>query len=266
MANPNPNPVVDTIERLGQQLATQNVGQALTKFKGNPKNYKTWMKEVEKFCLLQNINGDVRKKLIAFQASEGPVSDFIDRYIAAHPQGTFQAFKDELKARFGGVSDESQAMTLLRRLKQKAGETVQSFGERMFTLAEDAFPGQNLDNPIIARQLIEFFVDGLANDGIARKIIREGPANFNAAVVLATREQNMMSRFSLRGRQEEPMEIGMVQAQNTDRKTLVCFSCNKPGHMARDCRSKKKQIRCYHCQEVGHIKKYCTKRQSEELN
>ena len=45
------NPVVEQIEKIGQQLATQNVGQSLTKFEGKPKLSKLKRRQVKcYFC------------------------------------------------------------------------------------------------------------------------------------------------------------------------------------------------------------------------
>ena len=45
-------------------------------------------KQMEKYCKLTNLP-EPRKKLVAFQASKGAVSDYIQRYMDAFPQNTW---------------------------------------------------------------------------------------------------------------------------------------------------------------------------------
>lgn len=262
-------PVITQLQNLGQQLASQNATQFVTKYKGDEKKFKTWLKEVEKFCILNRNDDDEHKKRLAYQTSEGPVSDFIERYMRANANCTFAELKDELKARFGTFADGTQALTFLRRVKQRREESIQMFGERILGLAEDAYPGADINEPFITRQLIDFFVDGLMDSSIARKVIRETPENFNRAVVIATNEQNMLVRFNLRGRQEEAMEINAVKSTSNRTQTTKCYRCHKPGHIAKYCRNKNtwpSNIICFHCKQPGHIKRVCPDRNNQQGN
>ena len=55
-------------------------------------------------------------------------------------------------------------------------------------LAEDAFPKQTLDEPLISRQLIDCFIDGLKDTSIAKKLRRENPSKFTVALETASKE------------------------------------------------------------------------------
>ena len=77
---------------------------------------------------------------------------------------------------------------------------MQVYAERLLTLVEDAFVGQQ--GAPIQRQLIDIFVDGLAEDQLKLKVLRENPATLEAAVTCATNEQNLHKRFNLRTHRE----------------------------------------------------------------
>ena len=61
------------------------------------------------------------------------------------------------------------------------------------------------------------------------------------------------------GGQEQPMDIGKSNNNFKDGKPK-CFNCNKYGHMAKECQSKKKEHetrKCFKCEKEGHIIKDC---------
>ena len=85
---------------------------------------------------------------------------------------------------------------LLTKVHQKSGETVQVYDERLFALSEDAF--DNHQGPAVQRQLIDIFVDGLLEEQLKLKVLRENPNTLEAAITAATNEQNLRKRFNLR--------------------------------------------------------------------
>lgn len=180
----------------------QGVAKIVNNFDGSdPKAFKDWVKSIEKYSTLTGVQGD-RIKLIAYQASQGPVSDFLKRYLDANPNNTWDQVKVELKSRFGEVIDSEHALLLLRRVKQKPQESIQVYAERLLTLGENTFDGQG--DWAMQRQLVGYF-NGLLNDLMKMKVMRENPNTFNDAVTMATTEQNLRRRFQLRtGRDREP--------------------------------------------------------------
>ena len=69
-------------------LNAQGVSQIVQCFDGNPKNFRDWVKQIEKYCKLTSLP-EARKRLIAYQSSKGAVSGFINRYMEAFPQSTW---------------------------------------------------------------------------------------------------------------------------------------------------------------------------------
>ena len=144
--------------------------------------------------------------------------------------------KTELRSRFG----QQHAMLLLRCLKQKSSEIIQVYAERLLAIAEDAFDGPDQ----LQRHLIGYFIDGLIQDYIMMKVVRDNPPTFNEAVRIAMGEQNLGKQFELRlgaqnlqanKREEMPMEIGH------SRSKIMCHFCKKRGHIMKDSRQR---IKC----------------------
>ncbi len=217
--------------------------------------------------------------MLAYQTAEGCVSDFIARYLKEAPACTWAQLKAELTVRFAEITDPSHAMVALRKVKQK-DESVQVYAERLLALATEAWPEANMADVHIEGQMIELFVNGLRDDTIARKVIREDPKKYTEAVKCAITEQNLCKRYELRNRgyhppqvtpmrgtgarDEEPMEIQRFSGH--------CHRCGKKGHVAARCKTHMPAIKqvqsqspqaaplvCWGCGRQGHCKYECDK-------
>ena len=176
-------------------ISAQGVTADIKPFSGNPKEFKDWTKSIEKHARLHDLTED-RIKLVAFQTSRDSVSDYLDRLLSSNPGYNWARVKGELAVRFAEVSDKQHAFSLLQKIKQKKDESVPVFGERVLSLAMQAY--DNIDAPEVQRQLVIFFVDGLFHDYVRIKVLREDPEDFQAAVTCGMTEFNFRKRVDLR--------------------------------------------------------------------
>lgn len=235
---------------VSQALTAQGISTTVSKFDGNPKNFREWVKSIEKYATLVNIPDD-RKKLIAYQSSTGAVSGFIHRYMQANQHQPWNHLKQQLAVRFSDVMDAQMALSLLRNCKQRPGENIHIFAERLLSLAEEAYNNQG--GEAVERQLIDIFVDGLTNDQLKLKILRDHPDTLQAAIGVATNEQNLRARVNMSHRTTEPMEVDHSRGQrfrprnrfnrvstvnNGSNRPIRCWHCGQEGHVIRECRVK----------------------------
>lgn len=256
------------LSNVSQALTAQGISTTVVKFDGNPKNYREWIKTIEKYAVLVNAP-DERKKLFAYQSSGGAVSGFIQRYMIANPDNTWQQLKEQLAVRFSDVTDSQMALSLLRAVKQKPGENIQLFAERILSLAEEAYHNQG--GQAVERQLIDIFVDGLTNDQLKLKILRDQPGTLQGAIGIATNEQNLRARVQLshshstqsnipqhsrdthtpmevdhsRGQrfryQNKFRRVNTTQANTQNKRKVRCWNCGQEGHIIRDCKVERQQ-------------------------
>ena len=64
----------------------------------------------------------------------------------------------------------------MQGLVQTKTESVQNFGESIIAAAQEAYPGQDLNDPTIQGHLVEIFASGLRSPGIMKLILRKRPA------------------------------------------------------------------------------------------
>ena len=221
---------------LSTVVGAQGFSHIVHPFEGDSKIFKDWVRSIEKYASLTGLTDD-RVKMVAYQSSRGAVSDFIKRYLHDNVGNNWGQLKTELTLRFAEISDPQHTFVLLRKIKQKPEENVQLYAERLLSLAKEAFTGQKGGMAAIERQLVWFFIDGLAHDNLKMKVMRENPATLQAAVGYAMTEQNLRKKFNLRiGRvtdsnvsHTEPMEVEYALPPK------YCHVCNQLGHLASHC-------------------------------
>ena len=258
------------LSTISHLLGSQTAQSSLTKFNGDPKKFQDWVRSFEKYALLVNNSTDDNLKAVALQTAEGPVSDFLVRTFKSGVHRTWDDILKELKARFGEIVDSQHGLQVLRTTRQKATETVQIYAERLLCVAEQAWPGEPLAQPLIQQQLIDIFIDGLLDSTIARKVLREAPDALGRAVHIAVSEQNLAKKFTLRNRalpssiprvnRERPQPPDGEEPMEVDAFLGRCYKCNRVGHRASQCRAKKvhavmmpnQGLSCFKCGQQEH--------------
>ena len=142
----------------------------------------------------------------------------------------------------------------------------------MYNLAQEAYGISALSTAegrgIVSRQLINHFVEGLAEDSMKMKVMRRNPQTLEAALEIALGEQNLLRRFNNLGtknkhqifeKRDSPMEV-----DHNRRKR--CPVCMRYGHTAAYCRQRQvnavsnngQPVRlCYFCRSPDHLKRDC---------
>ena len=238
---------------------------------GNDKKLiRTWLDNISKQAELLNLD-DAGKISILYQNSEGGLSSFIKRWIdTATGARTFAELKKTILINFSDTPDPATALDQLRKIRQNRDEPVSLFAERIFVLARDCFPDQDLNDEqnqrFAQQQLIFYFTQGLQNSKIKFKVMSSHPESLTKAVQIARDHINLLNSFNatmlpddnVQGRTEEDMDTSMStlhvkrsrrpiltidrRGQQTQRRNpMACWNCGSYTHLASECRNRNTQ-------------------------
>ena len=270
-----------TVKNQNLSHITAYIGQ----YDGNPSKFKEWIRTMDKYNRLNGHN-DVDKVKLAHMTSRGAVSDFIMRWQDEHVNNiNWDDLLSSLTTHFSDVTDAEHARALLRTVKQGPHESVTIYVERLYNLAQEAYKIGSLMTPegrsIVARQLINHFVEGLAEDSMKMKVMRRNPQTLEDALEIALGEQNLLRRFNNLGmRKNFVYQRHQVDQKNNSRNNYQrdipmevdharrkqCPVCLRYGHTASQCRQRQineisptnERVRlCYFCRSPDHLRRDC---------
>lgn len=156
---------------------------------------------------------DKRMRILATRTLSGPAGKFACRLITQNPNIRWLELRRQLRDRYSDLKDPYCAREKLQKVRQKKGELIQNYSERLQDVASEVF-----DDPSSAdsqRTLVEVFQKGVSDDRLARALIRKKFSTLPDAVKFASEEQQTDRTFELcRGKLdvEEPMEIDVVRS------------------------------------------------------
>ena len=269
--------IAHEFDKLRMELRSQGATNVIPQFSGeSSEKYSTWVKNLER-VLVQLGGDDARAKVLALQTTSGPAADFVTRVYKEDPDTTWKDLKDKLKSRYSDLADLAYARHRLRRLTQLKSETVQNFHERVLAAAQEVFDSDQLKQDYIQQQIVEFFLDGLSSDVMARRLIRLKVTKMDKALEHALAEQQAQKSFDLRRgpsqRQEEDMEIDQISTRENNELSKVTNLLQElitqlksqqsvPNDLQpRDGRGRfvgnNRSRECYRCHRRGHIAAQC---------
>ena len=201
--------------KLEQEMRAAGAHSRIVTFSGEGSGAKfvEWTKDLERLRIALRADDD-RMRFMALQTLAGQAAEFASSLIRGEPNISWDGLKRQLRDRYSDLADVLYARQRLKRLSQKKGESVQNFFQRIISLAEESYPGQDLRQAVLQEQLIEIFVDGLKESAMAKRLLRVRPDTLNHALRLATQEQQANRTFELR-RGEEPMEVDTLHGDHT---------------------------------------------------
>lgn len=170
---------------------------------------------------------------------------------------TWKDLKEFLRSRTDKQQSESFLEDQLISMKQKHGETIQHYADRIEKIGHKliiALCKSGIDSKMAElsteRRMHKSFTKGVV-EPFKNILLNRKTSSFNDAVKDA---------LSLELEFEEDKVLDKRKRFDQEK----CYKCGKPGHRAANCRSHKdvraidsKPIICYHCGKPGHIAREC---------
>ncbi len=242
--------------------------------------FRAWLKDMNRVCRALNASPD-RVRATALSSLSGAAAEHLSRFLTSNPQAGWPQIRATLAAKYLEESDMQMAQRNLHALKQQQNELVEDFCDKIEQYAEDAYPGHNLNDPIVQVTMVQVFIDGVRDDAMMKKLLRDRPATLDAARRIAVQEQRATRAFNITRRREEPMDVDVTtkkesrvdelekqvqelkkKLEDQEKRSVATTVQNPYKH---EWASDGQPI-CSYCREPGHIYRICSKRLNKGKN
>jgi len=206
MAQPPETFVTAAIQSVVQEIRVASLAKQVRNYNGEgTSKFYQWLSDMDQ---LSNAVDSDRMCVLATLTLGGPAGLFVARLTKAAI--TWTDLRKNLRERYGEAEDPRIAREKLRQIKQRNGEAIQNFSERLRAAANDLF--DDIDSDEAQGLIVDTFQRGLRDDRLARVLIRKNCKNLDGLEKLAIDEQQSDKIFHLYRRDEtEPMEVDMVR-------------------------------------------------------
>lgn len=182
---------------------------------------------------------------------------------------TFESFRQALKDRFAKRLPDHYYYDQLAMARQNKSEKIEDFADRVHHLCMRTI--RHTESEAVNRALreeaerraLDAFLKGLVGK-VGENTRIKFPQTLKEAVVVAL---NLNNLERLTTKEVEPLssrkvfvnETAHVGRNSRTKETQRCFSCDKVGHYASECRgnSSRNTQRCFKCDKIGHRANEC---------
>uniref|UniRef100_A0A183CJ15 RNA-directed DNA polymerase n=1 Tax=Globodera pallida TaxID=36090 RepID=A0A183CJ15_GLOPA len=232
-----------TLDRLPELRGNEGADKVKQFFKKVSSATEGWPEKRRISALEAKVSGRAERALNAALANQPYRFDSIRRAMAAQLEVT--------DCREMGAFDE-----LMSGLKRKPDESLDALADRIQSLVSRAYPGltQNLGDEYAIKHLIR----ALANPelSLSLEMARRPDMSYDDFVALATRAESIQKATKNQNQGNVAEDRNRMAPTNNFRRFqqvrspnfgqniregIVCFNCNEPGHISRECRQPRRQ-------------------------
>ena len=240
------------------------LGKVVDKFNGSVGTWENWFHKFQLTARLCKWN-DTDKLFWLTTSLTGPALT-AHRNLPEEATLDYDALAEALAERFGKTDSATQAILRaeLRDIKQKEGEDLEAFADRVYSQCIDAHPPETSPGQLHL-YAVEAFMGGIADKNSAwlasnvanPKTVFEAVNQVKLAQLTSKR---LGMKFAVRctsstdDHVSEPKQVHFdPEVKRMDTGESRCFRCGGKWHLARDCPSQ----RCEVCDGTGHDSSNC---------
>ena len=249
-------------------LMLVTAGSKVPIFTGRPTDLKPWPMALKKKQRVHDLT-DAELINLAYDYSDGIVSEWIGSYLDDHPDTSTKTLFDKIIAQYGEFIKPADAARALIKVTQGRNESLAELASRMSSLARMAYKDSELrEGSAVQVQLAEFFIDGINNSFIKEDVARANPKTLSEALSSARESERLYER--LRSCREKEKTNNKFSGRNYWRQEGIgshtvlrepkveayhrkwagechgCYSCRQPVHKKGNAPS---QQECWNCDE-----------------
>ena len=137
----------------------------------NQQKYVTWIRALRRQRRLKSLSDSTMRDLVTSSA-RGAVLDFLSRTLDEQKNISWLQLEKLLTKHFSTESFSVMGRQLMQNMKQKPGEPIAAFAERVLTLSEEAFPQDELSSQTCKRFIIDAFLGGINDGPLLRSLLK----------------------------------------------------------------------------------------------
>jgi len=234
--------LTDTQAKLATEKKHRSIKIDVSKFDGNNAgNLLRWLLEVKVAANSQRIEEE--SLIVAFGMSHlsGRAREwaFTKRLHDFDCFPSWETFEKDLKKMFLPPHCDFRIRSKLFACKQrnrKLNDYVQEIRNLVSSLTDDT---------VTEASRVTIFMQGLREGPARTQLFRVVPDTLDKAIHLALSEDFSYKNAKIQGSESttnsDPNDMDLSNVTQFNKKNVVCYNCNRKGHMSRDCFSKKKK-------------------------
>ena len=225
----------------------------------NGKDINNFLLAIENYTNAYQLNSS--QKLTTLVSYLGSALTNYRTWAATNPTGTYEDLIDHLKIIYGAQPNTLMAKVNFRNLKRKPSQSFEEYLTDLQEAALVAYQGQSLS--AISSAVIEQFLLGLKHTKVQEVLMQD---DYSSPILLLQRAQKVRDSLSIcstNSKETTPLVSAVIpkafnsrmmpqnQPYRSERHSLKCWNCGKPGHRA---------IQCYKPvanKQVGHKQEAC---------
>ena len=214
------------MQGLTRQLDTNDVASSIPVFSGgSAQNFREWMRCLDRTYVDHENDHCFMRKLISKTTRDLAADYYADLKRDNDNDLTWPETRNAFCERFSNYVDAQIAQQKLKKLKQERKQGLHSFAQSIQDTAREAYTPEELQNPLIVRELKNVFIDGLRDHKTAQSLIREDVPTLHQALQRAIRDDLLQQTYRLRqittdhdNRKVEHMEIDHIEKSDQNIK------------------------------------------------